>query len=99
MKKGELARQSIIEGITNLFKQQDSYVGFQDKKIYVNAQDGFGGEIIQFAISLTMPKNPITIGERTKKENPNDWTNEEPSTELSKEDEASIERLKEMLGI
>jgi hypothetical protein len=88
-KRGETARQNVINTITQAFG--DCYVGTQDKKIYVNAREG--GEEIQFAISITMPKNPIG---RTSA------FTETPSTpdySLSEEDRAKINDLKERLGI
>lgn len=98
MKKGDIARQSIIDGIINMFKEQDSFIAFVDKKIYVEAQDGPGGEQIQFAISLTMPKNPIVKDPGAFGEVEDTKANNK-EIELSQADKEAIERLKKQLGI
>lgn len=52
-RKGDQARSTVTNTILSAFP--GSFVA--DKKIYVAAEEG--GEAIQFAISLTMPKNPV----------------------------------------
>lgn len=61
-KRGDAARADVMDTITKAFKDIDAFEGIVDKKIYVWAQDGVGGEKIQFAISITAPKTPVTCG-------------------------------------
>ena len=53
-KRGDAARAEVMSTITNAFATTGNLVGTIDKKIYVTADDG--GEILQFAISITMPE-------------------------------------------
>lgn len=99
-KRGDAARQSVMDTICKAFG--DNFVGVQDKKIYVWAQDGVNGEKIQFAVSITMPKTPIAGGGDNMSSSPSieaaSTTNFTP-TELAPEDKAKIEALKAQLGI
>lgn len=101
-RRGELGKEKVKQQIIAAFGAD--FVGEKDKKLYVWADDG--NEKIQFAISLTMTKNPI--GEVPK--NSNDWTSASivPSsgtvvspaaTEITAEDEATIQELMKNLGI
>ena len=56
MAKGAVAKEKVEEIIIKAFG--DNYIGTQDKKLYVWANDG--GEMVQIAISLTCPKNSIS---------------------------------------
>ena len=104
-KRGEVARERAKDIICNAFGED--FVTVQDKKIYVMAKDE-GGEKVQFAITLTMPKTPIDTGNTYV--NKNDWTGTEgpttaersaPNTvsEISDEDRAKIDELMKTLGI
>ena len=99
-KRGDVARQSVLDTICTAFG--DNFVGIQDKKAYIFAQDGVNGERIQFAISITMPKTPIAGGGDSM---PSTASSEAPTatnftpTELAPEDKAKIAALKEQLGI
>lgn len=99
-KRGDLARENVKDTIIEAFKKDGNYIDIQNKKIYVQARDGNGGEIIQFAITITMPKAPIV-----STPNPNDWTQEEEtssesiSTTLDPADQAKVEELKKILGV
>jgi len=101
-RKGDQARQEVMNKILNAF--DSAFI--QDKKIYVSAVEG--GEAIQFAVSLTMPKTPIAP--------PNGVTGVDAAgnhdfgsitakpvvpaqTEISAEDEAKVNALMERLGI
>jgi hypothetical protein len=93
MAKGQIAKETlgsiIIEAVG------DKFVTVQDKKIYVNMDDG--GETVQVAIAMTVPKTPIAAGSSTSsssKEN-SAFT----STELSPEDKAKVEQLKKLLNV
>lgn len=94
-KRGEVAREKVKDTIINAFKATNNFVAFQDKKIYVTANDD-DGELIQFAITLTMPKTPIQTEEKEKKE---EAAATDVQTEISQEDKQQIEHLKKMLGI
>ena len=99
-KRGDAARQSVMDTICKAFG--DNFVGVQDKKIYVWAQDGINGEKIQFAVSITMPKTPIAGGGDNMPSSSSVETASATSftpTELAPEDKAKIEALKAQLGI
>ena len=87
--------------------------GIVDKKIYVWAQDGPGGEKIQFAISITAPKTPVTCGGEVGSVQ-GAWSDALPSeapagsqsstpvtvpTEISAADKEKVKQLMETLGI
>ena len=107
-KRGDLARERAKDIIVAAFGED--FVTVQDKKIYVMAKDE-GGEKIQFAISLTMPKTPIDTGDTYV--NKNDWTGTEAvkpiernvrsttnaTSEVSAEDQKKIDELMKTLGI
>lgn len=104
-KKGDAARASVMEGIVAAFAATGNYVGTQDKKIYVTAQDGAGGETLQFAISITMPKTPIAAGEvgsafgQGASSSAPAVAAAPVNTELSPEDKAAVDKLMAELGI
>lgn len=103
--KGSKAKENVKKVIANAFG--DNFVGEADKKLYVWADDG--GETVQIAITMTMPKNPIG----TAPKNSNDWTDSPVSTGgivgnagiagegevISEEDEAKIQALMKELDI
>lgn len=101
-KRGDQARESVKNTIIDAFTKDGNFVAFQDKKIYVQAKDGANGEIIQFAISMTMPKTPIAA---TGTADPaNDWRDESSTvintpTELSPEDKEKVHELMRRLNI
>lgn len=55
--KGTLAKENVVKILSDAFGS--NFIGEFDKKIYVYANDG--GEMVQIAISLTCPKNPIQV--------------------------------------
>lgn len=57
MARGSEAKNVVIKKIAEAFG--DNFIGEFDKKIYVWAQEN--GEQVQIAISLTCPKNQITV--------------------------------------
>jgi len=109
MKRGEQARADVMDTIVRAFKDVDAYECTADKKIYVWAQDGAGGERIQFAVSITAPKNPVLAG-GTPTSSDVPW-DEAPQTstpavnasstpmELSADDKAKVQALMEQLGL
>ena len=86
-RRGDCARSSVVNTIINAFG--DNYVTTQDKKIYVNATEG--GEVIQFAISITMPKTPIAAATSEA-----EVISIEDADQMS---EAKLKELKEILGM
>ena len=57
MAKGANAKENITKILAQAFGS--NFIGEYDKKIYVWANDG--GEMVQIAMSLTCPKNPIQV--------------------------------------
>ena len=68
MAKGAVAKENVIKTIAEAFGS--NFIGEFDKKVYVYANDG--GEMVQIAISLTCPKNPIQV-DTTVTTNAGDW--------------------------
>lgn len=105
-KRGDQARQSVMDAITTLFAEKGMLEGIQDKKIYVWATDGPGGERVQYAISLTAPKVQVTCGGAVPS-NDGAWpvaTSTAPAaqpapTQLSDEDKAKVDELMKALGL
>lgn len=101
-RRGDMARQAVMEKIIAAFASTGDYVDTQDKKIYVQAADGQGGEILQFAISLTMPKVQIAAGEvssASTQDSMQPASSAPVNTELSQEDKDAVARLMKELGI
>lgn len=96
-KRGDLARESVKDTIVNAFSATGDYVAIVDKKIYVQAQDGPGGEVLQFAISMTMPKVPVAAGEAPS--GASTPAKEEVNVELSASDKEKVADLMRKLGI
>ena len=57
MAKGAIAKDNITEKMRDAFGSD--FIGVQDKKVYVWADDG--GERVQIAISMTCPKTEIAV--------------------------------------
>lgn len=68
MAKGSVAKEGVIKQIASAFGS--NFIGEYDKKVYVWANDG--GEMVQIAISLTCPKNPIQV-DTTVTTDAGDW--------------------------
>ena len=68
MAKGAVAKEGVIKKIASTFG--NNFIGEFDKKIYVWENDG--GEMVQIAISLTCPKNPIQV-DSTVTTDAGDW--------------------------
>ena len=102
-KRGDIARQNVQDIIVKAFGAD--CVGVQDKKIYVYADDG--GEKIQFAVSITMPKVPVTCGGSVGSNETagSVEVNTSPAAspvmpiELSAEDKAKVAELMKTLGL
>ena len=103
-KKGDAARAEVAQTIINAFG--GNYIATVDKKIYVEAQDGPGGETLQFSIAITMPKTTVARGEALTTSAPADTAWEGPSapnvaqpTEISDDDKAKVAELMKQLGL
>lgn len=100
MKRGDAAREVTKAKIIEAFGED--YVDTIDKKIYVNVQDGPGGEILQMAISMTIPKTPIgkpAVNGVKSGDGAFPSVETASTTALSAEDQAEVQRLMERLGI
>lgn len=95
-RRGDGARQNVIDIITKAFG--DDFVCVQDKKIYVTSRDTEGGEPIQFAISMTMPKVPVEAGNNSSGSAETSTVTAAPA-ELSDTDKAKVADLMRKLGI
>lgn len=90
--KGAIAKENIIEIIKKTFGQD--FLGEQDKKLYVLADDG--GEKVQIAISLTCPK----AGIETASAEPRSETAERPAAvEVTQEETETLSTLLKKLGL
>lgn len=90
--KGAVAKENVIEIIKNSFGQ--NFLGEQDKKLYVLADDG--GEKVQIAISLTCPKTGLEVSDAE----PRSETVERPATvEVTKEETETLSALLKKLGL
>ena len=78
-RRGDLARENVTKIIVDAFG--DNFVTIQDKKIYVMGSDG--GEMVQFAISLTMPKTPVEAGAAPSFTVSHDWSTPAPAAVAS----------------
>lgn len=88
IRRGDEARARLAQIISEGFG--DHFLGIADKKLYLWVEDGPGGEPIQFAITITMPKNPIEKIAATEVVS---------AYELTPADKAMIEKLKAKLNI
>lgn len=104
-KRGDAAREAVKNKIIEAFGP--SFVAFLDKKIYVEAQDGPGGETLQFAITMTMPKTSVARQEGANDLPPatGDWTGPAAATpvatptEITADDKAKVAELMKKLGL
>lgn len=98
IRRGDVAKATVTDTIVKAFG--DNVTGIVDKKIYVNIPEG--QDIVQIAISLTMPKIPIAATEVGSESNQGSTTPQvtaPASTELSPEDKAAVDKLMKSLGI
>ena len=104
-KRGDAAREAVKNKIIEAFGSD--FVAFLDKKIYVEAQDGPGGETLQFAITMTMPKTSVARQEGASDLPPatGDWTGPAAATpvaaptEITDDDKAKVAELMKKLGL
>ena len=107
MAKGAVAKENVTKILAEAFGS--NFIGEYDKKIYVWANDG--GEMVQIAMSLTCPKNPIQV-DTTVTTSTGDWdfsdnpkmkatvavANAAPA-EITAEERANIADLMAKLGL
>lgn len=104
-KRGDAAREAVKNKIIEAFGSD--FVAFLDKKIYVEVQDGPGGETLQFAITMTMPKTSVARQEGASDLPPatGDWTGPAAATpvatptEITADDKAKVAELMKKLGL
>lgn len=100
MARGNIAKEKVEKKIIEAFGSD--FVGVDDKKLYVWADDG--GEMVQIALSMTCPKVFIegSAAPAPAKEKVEDWdwtntTSEKPKpkkkTEVTQEELDNIETL------
>ena len=94
-KKGDAAREEVKQRIIEAFG--NDFVAFVDKKIYVQVNEG--GESLQFAITMTMPKNPIQAPAGVASEGGTIPTSNATPTELSGEDKQKVTELMKKLNL
>lgn len=105
MAKGSNAKIAVQNKIAMAFGVD--YIGEQDKKIYVWADDG--GEKVQIAISMTCPKNPIAT-ENVAPHTDWDWGNDaviantateafKPNPEITEEEKLRIADMMNRLNL
>lgn len=100
VRRGDAAKDLITKTILSTF--EGSFVS--DKKIYISVNDGSSGEVVQIAVSLTMPKTPIAGGGNSALSTSSSGGVSAPATEftpteLAPEDKVKIEDLKRKLNI
>lgn len=93
--KGAIAKELVAKKIAEAFGED--YLGEQDKKIYVQAYEG--GEKVQVAISMTCPKNPIGGMNFEMIQTVDTVMPQQPSVEISENEQSKIDELMNMLGI
>ena len=107
MAKGAVAKENVIKILADAFGS--NFIGEFDKKVYVYANDG--GEMVQIAISLTCPKNPIQVDDSVSLDDGDlDFTDDTPKTskiavsaappaEITDEEKKNIAELMAKLGL
>lgn len=96
-RRGDLAKQYVSDTIIQTF--DGSYVTTQDKKIYLNVPDGPGGEIVQIALSMTMPKVQIEAPAAGAPTSASTHAPTKTPVTLSDDDKAAVAQLMKNLGI
>lgn len=85
-RRGDEGKKIVTDTIARAFG--GNYLGVFDKKLIVQAEES--GEMIQYAIAISMPKNAVAAptGE-----------NADANIEISEQDEKKIAELMKTLGI
>ena len=103
-RKGDIAKATVLEKISQIYPDAI----YSDKKLYVWETDE-GGEKVQIAIAMTMPKVPVEGGESMPKVSSGaaPWENAAAAASMkkmdkiiaSKDEEEMVAKLMEKLGI
>jgi len=96
-RRGDLAKQYVSDTIIQAFS--GNYLATQDKKIYLNVPDGPGGEIVQIALSMTMPKVQIEAPAAGAPTSASTHAPTKTPVTLSDDDKAAVAQLMKNLGI
>ena len=96
-RRGDLAKQYVSDTIINAFGT--AYLTTQDKKIYLNVPDGPGGEVVQIALSMTMPKVQVEAPAAGAPTSATNHAATKTPIELSSDDKAAVAQLMKDLGI
>lgn len=100
-RRGDLAKQYVSDTIIQTFGE--CFVCVHDKKIYLNIPDGPGGEIVQLALSMTMPKVQVEASTNALAAGaPTSASTHAPAkapVTLSDDDKAAVAQLMKNLGI
>lgn len=105
VRKGDVAKSTILAKLGELYPNAI----YSDKKLYVWEKDD-GGQEVQIAITLTMPKTPVESGDPVPKASSGAAPWEDPVTIAasakkmdkiiaSKDEEEMVEKLLLKLGI
>ena len=102
MAKGSIAKDAVVEKIAEAFGED--FLGSYDKKYYVRAKEN--GQYMQIVISLTCPKTPVenfgSMDFGNNELNFEDGATIQPAkkaTEISPEEEATLQELIQKLGL
>lgn len=95
MAKGAIAKEQITKKIMEAFG--NDFITISDKKIYVWADEN--GEKVQIAISMTMPKIPLSADAGDTKGTIPVVTTSSGPVVLAAEDEKMVDELMKKLGI
>ena len=98
--RGSEAKKKVIEKIKEAFG--DDFIGEVNGKYYLYSTES--GEKIQIAVSLTCPKNPVTVEGVPSFDGGFDFSappvvKPEPVTEITEEEKQNIQALMERLGL
>lgn len=103
-RKGDIAKATVLEKISQIYPDAI----YSDKKLYVWETDD-GGEKVQIAIAMTMPKVPLENGEPVPKATSGaaPWENTAAAASMkkmdkiiaSKDEEEMVAKLMSKLGI
>lgn len=99
--RGTIAKQVVTDKIKQAFG--DDFIGIQDNKIYVQADDG-GGKKIQIAIAMTCPKVGLAVESAASDNEDWDFSDDEPKPQPQKfeptaNEQENLAKLLERLGL
>ena len=101
MAKGAIAKSYVTDKLREVFGAD--FLGEYDKKIYVQAPEN--GEMVQIAIAMTCPKNPVAVsGTHVVRSGGIDFEAEPvltapKTTEVSEEERQTVADMMRRLGL